>query len=450
MKPKLYDAIKSLLAIGIPMASSRFLLTFNTFAVMAMIAQLGHNELAASFTIAMSRIVMLVIFMSPLYSIAAITSRIEMATTSTEKNRAALVGQAWALALLLGLFPLLMLSQLHHVLVLFKQPKHLIPLISDYFHYYRWAIPGIYLLTVNNQYLAGIQRQHDVLLLSVFTFLLTISLNAVLIFGLLGLPKLGITGAGMAGMISVWLAVLLSTTWIVLSQRVNLRLFQPGRFHFAQQIVSVGWPMLIRSASELSLVYVITLMIGWLGVNAMAASQISNEYLLLALLPLIGFGEAGSILVGHSLGKREQQDLHDIQRACLLVVTGFTVIVAVVVLIFHKPLADLFIDFSKPSAPEIYHLAMYLLALRVAKMLFVGPIQIYNGLLRGCFDTFVPMILSLSCNWFIIMPLAYYFGFILEFGVIGIVLSSAVAECVLAIALSRRWRHVVQQQALDV
>ena len=67
--------IKKLLTLGIPLAASRFMHTLNTFIVMLFIAQLGHDALAASFTMATTRIIMLVIFMSPLFAIGSLVSR---------------------------------------------------------------------------------------------------------------------------------------------------------------------------------------------------------------------------------------------------------------------------------------------------------------------------------------------------------------------------------------
>ena len=51
--------IKQLLTLGIPLAASRFMHTLNTFIVMLFIAQLGHDALAASFTMATTRIIIM-------------------------------------------------------------------------------------------------------------------------------------------------------------------------------------------------------------------------------------------------------------------------------------------------------------------------------------------------------------------------------------------------------
>lgn len=437
------NMIKKLLAMGLPMAASRFIHTFNTFLIMLLIARIGHNALAASFTIAMTRVVMLVIFLSPLFAIGPIVSRNYLQHHSNEKQSTSFIQQGWCVALLLAIIPLVTLSFLEPILRFFHQPANLIPLVGEYFKYYMWAIPGIYLSTVNQQYLAGIKKQHYVIAINLTVFVLSILLNTGLIFGYFGLPKLGIAGAGIASIITTWTSFILST---IITQRlspVSHKRLRLNQLNNAKLILKIGLPICLKSGSELLLMFVIMIMVGWLGATAMSASQISNEYLMLALLPLFGLSEACAIVVGHTINEKNHQELKIISKASLLIASSFTIAVALLILIFHKLLADAFIDFSQADATAIYHLAMWLLAIRVIKMLFVGPIQTYTGLLRGAYDTFFPMKLSILTSWLLTLPLAYVFGFYLKFGVTGIVASSTAAEIILALGLWLRWKHTV-------
>lgn len=123
--------------------------TLSTFVVMLLIALLGHDALAASFTMATTRIILLVIFISPLFAIGSLLSR-QQPDISEEKIGAFLL-QSWFTALLLAVLPAGILSFSSPLLHALHQPKQLIPMITDYFNYYRWAIPALYLTTVNTQ-----------------------------------------------------------------------------------------------------------------------------------------------------------------------------------------------------------------------------------------------------------------------------------------------------------
>ena len=416
---------------------------FNAFIVMVLIAQLGHEALAASFTIAMTRIVMLVIFLSPLFAIGAIVGRNYSGQQLDETKNTSLIQQGWVVGLLLAITPIIILSFLEPILSFFHQPKNLIPLVGDYFKYYMWAIPAIYLATVNQQYLAGIKKQNYVMVLNLITFILSIFLNTTLIFGYLGFPKLGIEGAGIASLITAWTSFIISTVLSQSISTVNHKKLRLNNFNYGKIILKIGLPICLRSGSELLLMFVIMIMISWLGETAMSASQISNEYLLLASLPLFGLSEACAIVVGHTFGEQNRQELEMLNKAALLIATIFTLGVALIIFVFHRPLADAFIDFSQADAIQIYRLAMWLLAIRILQMLFSGPIQTYTGLLRGTYDTFFPMIMSLLTSWLITLPLAYVLGLHLKFGVIGIVVASSVAKIILAFGLWLRWKYIL-------
>lgn len=439
----MFNMIKKLLAMGLPMAASRLIHTFNTFIVMALIAQLGHVALAASFTIAVMRIVTLVIFLSPLFAVGVIVSRNYTSQHLHEQKATSFIQQGWVVAFLLSIIPLAALSFLRPVLIFIHQPVNVIPLIVDYFKYYMWAIPAIYLSTVNQQYLAGIKKQNTVVALNLIIFILSIVLNASLIFGYLGLPKLGISGAGIASLVVAWIGFIIST---LLSQRisaVNHKRLRINNVSGGLMILKIGMPICLRTSSELLLMFVIMIMIGWLGEVSMSASQISNQYLLLVLLPLFGLGEACAIVVGHALSDKNYHELKIISQAALIIATAFTLSVTLIMLIFHRLLADVFIDFQKSDAMQIYHLAMCLLAIRVIKMLFAGSIQVYVGLLKGTYNTIFPMIMSALTSWLITLPLAYLLGLYLQFGVIGIVIASSFAEIVLTLGLWLKWRDTV-------
>ena len=423
--------------MGLPLAATRLIHTFGTFVVMVLLAQLGNDVLAASFTIAITRVVILVIFMSPLFVTGAIVGR---QFKSSNGGCVQILYQAWLTALLLSIPPIGVLTLLEPILGWFNQPAELIPIISGYFKYYMWAIPGIYLATVNYQYLSGIHQQKWVLWLNILTLVVSISLNAALIFGVYFIPALGVKGAGMASIISSWVSFALSVCILRKYSAIHLGVFLMRDFSWGKKIFRIGIPLGLRSGSDMGLMFVIMLMIGWLGETVMSASQISNEYMMLGLLPLVGIGEACAIVAGHAIGEENHATLRLLNKAAIILTTSITLVMGLIVFAFHRPLSKIFIVFSGVDSYEIYRLAIILLAMSVLRLVFAGPIQTLGGLLRGVYDTKYPMWASFFTGWGITLPLAVYFAFVLNWGVIGIVLSPIVAELILIFILSKRWK----------
>ena len=110
-------------------------------------------------------------------------------------------------------------------------------------------------------------------------------------------------------------------------------------------------------------------------------------------------------------------------------------------IIFHRPLADIFIHFNLPNAQAIYHLALWVLGLRIVSMFANGVSMNIIGALRGLYDTKFPMYLSMSVYWLLILPLAAIFAFTADLGVIGLVLGGLVGNTISTLILVKRWHH---------
>lgn len=435
--------IKQLLTLGIPLSASRFMHTLNTFIVMLFIAQLGHDALAASFTMATTRIILLVIFMSPLFAIGSLVSR-QQPDLSEEKIGAFLL-QSWFTALLLAMLPVGILSFLSPLLHALHQPKQLIPLITDYFNYYRWALPAIYLTTVNTQYLAAKKKQNQVFLITVINLILSLLANAVLIFGYIGLPALGVTGAGIASILTAWTGFILSCFLLARLGALQTIGRQSMGLANSRLIFKIGLPIGLHSASGLLVLFALMIMTGWLGESVLSASQIANEYALLILLIFFGLGEACTLIAGQMITEKDRDGLQQISQASVLISLSITSITGLIVALFHRPLADLFINFNEANALSIYHLALWLLAIRIFKMLLSGPVQMLTGLLRGSYDTLGPLRINLLTGWGITLPLSYLFAMYLNWGIYGIMAALFIAEATALYALRRRWQQHCQR-----
>ncbi len=432
-------AYKELLSMAIPMVSTRFTQTLNTFVMMVIVAQLGHTVLAASFSISMIRIIGMLIFMSPLFAVGAVVGR-----QYGKQNWDAMpqiIKQGWSVALLLSIPPLLIFIFIGPLMVLCRQPEPVIPIITVYFKYLVWALPSYYITIVNQQFLSGIKRQNVVLLLSVISATLNIILNYGLVLGNLGMPKMGVAGAGISSIIIGYTNFLISSSVII--YLTNGKVFYPfiKGLKWAKSILVIGLPIGYRTASDMVALLVFTVMTGWFGQVAMGASQISSEYMMFVILPLFGLSEAATIVIGHALGSKNYLFIENIGRATLNLSIGFAIFIATTFVLFHRQLADLFIHFGETDAEEIYHLAMWLLSVQIVSMLFNAVIFAITGSLCGFYDTKYPMWLSIWTSWLISVPLSFVLAYQVHMGVVGIAIASLIAKVVSSILLLNRWKN---------
>jgi putative MATE family efflux protein len=127
-------------------------------------------------------------------------------------------------------------------------------------------------------------------------------LSPVLILGLLGLPKLGIAGAGYAQLICN-ISSLVFIVAYMRSSRCDLQLRRHKiRYRYFKQILAVGLPSSLSAIFSNLSVTAITSAVGVFGVPALAGYGIASrmEYLLIPVM--FGFGTAALTIVGTNLG----------------------------------------------------------------------------------------------------------------------------------------------------
>lgn len=127
-------------------------------------------------------------------------------------------------------------------------------------------------------------------------------LSPVLILGLLGMPKLGIAGAGYAQVICNAASLLLIIGYMRASSSILQLRRHPIRYHYFKQILAVGLPSSLSSVFSNLSVTAITSVVGVFGVPALAGYGIASrmEYLLIPVM--FGFGTAVLTIVGTNIG----------------------------------------------------------------------------------------------------------------------------------------------------
>lgn len=262
---------------------------------------------------------------------------------------------------------------------------------------------------------------------------LNVPLNWLLIYQL----GLGLTGAGLASLlsqgVSLGVAVLVWRHWAVLAP-------------FRQQAGGIGpriraqwrdgWPLTLGYAGEGGSYALIGVMIGWLGAEALAANQIVHAVAGVAYVFPLGMAGAASIRVGLAVGAEEPARLRPLLKAALLIVTTWMLGVMAVLLIAGEAIAGALSD-----DPAVIAIALTLF-LAVAAMQVADGVQSTTlGALRGMMDARWPTMVSLIAYWPVALPAGYVMGFVLNLGAVGVWIGFALGLAVAAVALPLRyWR----------
>ena len=164
--------------------------------------------------------------------------------------------------------------------------------------------------SVFSSFCSGMGNTKIVMYLTFLSTAINIILDYLLIFGKLGIPSLGIVGAGIATFIShVIFVAIFSYIIFKKKNRVKYRVHKLWRFDrkIFLKLISYGTPEGFHFFIDIAGFTVFIFFIGAYGESALAASNIAIFVDMLAFMPMIGIGIATSILAGQYIGKRKKQ-----------------------------------------------------------------------------------------------------------------------------------------------
>lgn len=441
--------IKRIISLSLPMAGIQLISVASSFLCMIMLAQLGHQVLAASALIYATQTSVMVIGMSILLSLSILVGHAYGA-----KNYSAIghfLQQGWTLGLILSLPIMLFYWHIGTILIHCGQNAAVTQVVQTFFHAYIWSVIPLQLLACNQQFCYGVRKQIIAILSSCVGVVVLLISAYTLIYGKFGLPQLGVAGLGYAMAGQAWCGLIFSLfCFCFLKGFKQFDLFN-YRVHkdwsYLKKMFKVGWPISTQISGEMLSFFVNASMVGWLGVTALSAYQVTVQCLFVVLIPMFSLAGASGILVGQACGSKNFHEIKRLGYASMGVTLAISIFVALVFLLFPQRLASLYLDVHNPANADTVHLIMSLFAITAFSLIVDGIRNVLTGSLRGLLDTKYPMFVGLSLLWLVGIPLSYLFAFHLHFGVIGIAMGSAVSMTIGTIILLRRWHNMCKKFA---
>lgn len=241
--------------------------------------------------------------------------------------------------------------------------------------------------------------------------------NALLIYGLLGLPALGVTGAGISTAASNAVASVLLFRYVIKGKSaLEFHVKKPFRYekNILYNLLKIGIPASLEQMSLRIGVMLFVKIVAGLGTVIYAAHQICLSILSLSFQPGQAFGIAASSLVGRSLGAGELTQAENYAKETRRIGSMISTFMAVIFFFFGSKLVGLYTTNTKII--ENASTALKIIA-------FVQPFQssqlILAGGLRGAGDTFWPLVSTFTGVLLIRVVLAYVFVKLLGYGLAG-------------------------------
>lgn len=297
----------------------------------------------------------------------------------------------------------------------FSTDEKIIAMGTTYLRICQIFCTGIFLGTLTQRLLQATGRTFSSMLAQLAGAVVNIILDPIMIFGLLGCPKMGIAGAAIATVIGQWAAAVLG---IILNYVQNKEIHFVFRgFRLEKEnilnIYKVGAPTIVTQAFGSIMVASLNAILVMFSSTAVAFFGVYFKLQNFLFMPMNGLGQGSLPIVGYNYGARNEKRVKDTCKMAIATGSAIALVGILIFMIFPGGLLRLFsasdamIEIGKP-------------ALRIISLSFlVAPVTMIIGyLISGLGNGLVNMIATAIRQLILLVPLVLLFG---KIGGIGMV-----------------------------
>lgn len=414
-KPSLHEIHHEVFALAWPSVTSMLLQTANSLMDVFFVGHLPNSSHALAATGVGGGIVFLLISISLGISVGttALVARFTGAHDSV--SRVEVVGQSLMLStiigLVFGLIVYLFRWQIVGLMLDVHKNAESVSLCVQFLSIVLLAAAPLFLLNVQMGAFRGIGDTRTPLLITAMTVLVHISLNSVLIYGRLGFPRMGVSGAGLALSISILVGVVLY--FVAMNKHESFSLSLHSRFLrmdiiWIKRILKIGIPAsiqaVIRTLGMMSFSGMLAHTVE--GDAGVAALQIGIRAEAIAFMPGFGYSVAAAALVGQSLGANDPSRAERCGWAANWQAIAFMTLMAGLFYTLSDWFSHLF-----TSDPMVSRLSADYLRISALSEPFLALGMVLTGALQGAGDTLRPTYITFFTMWIVRIPLSWLLMF---------------------------------------
>lgn len=381
-----------------------------------MVGRLGATELAAV-SLANS-----FVFIAMSAGIGFSTAITPIVAQGDAKNDIATVRQAFhhglLLCTLIGLFLFGLVSFATPLMQLMQQPKEVIALATPFVGWVGFSLLPMVIFQGYKQFADGLSLTKYAMYAVIFSNVIHVGINYVLIYGIWFFPKMGMMGAAIGTVISR-LAMLVFMHY-ALSRNSKLRTYFTN-FSFSElkksmlkKIVSLGLPSSMQMLFEVALFTAAVWLSGFLGKTNQAANQIALSLASMTFMFAMGLSVAAMVRVGNQKGLGNYTHLRVVARSIFLLTIIVEIVFAILFVVLHNYLPHWFVNAGDgvqlSDNTEVIQIASTLLIVAAIFQISDGVQVVVLGALRGLQDVKVPTIITFAAYWVIGFPVSFYLG----------------------------------------
>lgn len=303
------------------------------------------------------------------------------------------------------------------------------------------AIPMFFFLAIR-QLSDGFSKTRVAMIVTLSALFLNIILNYVFINGWWFFPRLGLTGTGIATLLSR--TYMMIAMWFAIHRDADLVPFLKKAEHqkanLVRHILKIGLPSGLQGFFEVGVFAAAVILIGWYGKYQQSAHVIALNMCSVTYMMVTGIAAASGIRVGHFWGLHDRNGIRVAGNTALGISGSFMFLCAVLFFIFHKWFVGLYTD-----DVNVVPIAIELLIIGGFFQISDGLQATALGLLRGVSDVNLPTVITLFAYWGFGLPIGYLLGSYYGFKASGMWIGLTAGLTASALLLNWRFYRLIRR-----
>jgi multidrug resistance protein, MATE family len=379
---------RQVLALAVPLILSTGSSTLQGFINRMFLVWHSPESLAAAMPAGMVSYAFMSIFLTTAGYVSTFVAQYHGA--GRDQNAGRVMWQAAPVALVAALVSLLMIPAAP---VFFRWVGHDAAVQVEEVVFFRilciGALPSVFSAAMSGM-LSGLGRTRPVMVVTLIATGLNILFDYLLIFGHLGFPAMGIAGAGWASVIasvaqfSGFSALVFRRSYRIAYRTLDWR----PRWSELRSLLRYGLPSGVQIFIDMAGFTAFILLVGRLGRDELAATNLAFNVNTIAFMPMIGIGITVSVLVGQALGRNDPARARYSVRSAFDLTFVYMGLIAALFLALPRFFLAPFAAAADPrSFAAIADLTALLLRFVAVYTLFDALNIIFSSAIKGAGDT---------------------------------------------------------------
>ncbi len=325
------------------------------------------------------------------------------------------------------------------ILGLYTKDAEVIRLGSSYLRIVGFTYIPIAIATSYIAILRSIQLVRLTVVATVSALIFKTILGYGLIFGIGGLPALGVRGAAI-GTASGWTLELVLLLIFIYTQKTPLAANPLTFFSFDKpffiRVITTVMPAVANEMFWSLGITTYNAIYAHIGTDSIAAINVNATIEELGFVIFLGLGNACAVIVGNRIGAGRKDEAYEIVRRVIILGMIFAVLVGLVIILLREAVVGLY-DLSPSGENNVRWLLLVMASTLWIRMFNFST---FIGALRAGGDTRFALIMEICSIWLIGVPAAYVGAFVLHLPVYLVYLMVMLEEVAKAFVSSWRFR----------